>query len=144
MGQRLLFMMVLLTPYGCKEATEPDRFEPVGIYSGPVTLDDTSVIVTDVDEAVLTVVFVDCEGVTCAEVMLDGTIETALGDIGDGTMPVEELVFDDRRVSGKLEYNGSLHSVKGTFSEDGLSLDAKISFIGHIILDLSADAAEAE
>jgi hypothetical protein len=137
---RLFGTIVWLAPLGCK-GEEPAAFIPAGVYAGPVTLDDTTVIVTEVDEAVLSVIFMDCEGTICAEAALSGTIGTALGDIGEGTMPVEELTFNGRRVSGKLAYNDSLHAVKGTFSADGLSLNAKINLIGRVLLDLTPEVS---
>jgi hypothetical protein len=136
-----LFFGVVLALSGCQEEVVTDEFVPAGVYQGPVTLDDTTVIVTDVDGAVLAVIFTNCDGDTCAEVSLDGTIETTLGDIGEGTMPVQELELSGRRVYGELEYNDSPHTVKGTFSNDGLSLDAKISYIGHVLLDLAPGIA---
>lgn len=144
MGGRLLFAVVFLAPFGCKEG-EVEEISPVGIYSGQVTLDDTNrIIVTGVDDAVLTVVFSDCNGDTCAEIVLEGSIQTALGDIGGGTMPVEELELRGRHISGELLYEDSSYAVRGTFSDDSLSLDAKLGGICHVTLDFSPNTGEAE
>lgn len=141
---RWLFAIALLAPYGCKEA-EVEEILPVGIYSGQVTLDDTNrIIVTGVDDAVLTVVFSDCSGAICAEIVLDGTIETALGDIGGGVMPVEELELRGRHISGELMYEDSSYAVKGTFSDDRLSLEAKLGGICRVTLGFSSDTSLAE
>jgi hypothetical protein len=138
---RLLFV-VLFAPLGCKADVEAQEFVPAGIYAGPVTLEDTSVIVTEVDDAVLAVSFTDCDGTVCAEAALDGVIETSLGAIWGGTMPVEELEISGRHVTGKMAYEDARYKVKGTFSDDFLTLDAKISVIGHVLLDFSPDPDE--
>lgn len=137
-----LGILVASCAAGCSEEDAALPEETVGeYYEGLVDIEELNeVAVQDVeDDTTLTVEFSDCDGELCADIDIDGEIDTIAGDV-DGTRTIENIEVDEEVLRGEIVYEDWHFNVRGEFLNDKEELLVEVSLpafrikVGEVLL----------